>query len=513
MNNRLAGQPIGRLILILPLLAFLLRLGGAPLFDLDEGAFSEATREMFDRGDFLFTYLNGEPRFDKPILIYWLQAASVSLFGVTELAFRLPSALAAIAWCYATWMFARPRIGEDGALLALAVASTAIGPFVIGRAATADGLLNCLLALTLFDAWRHLESGRRAPLLRVFMWMGLGALAKGPVAIIVPGAVTFLYCASRGEWGTWLKAVFNPLGWLILVAIAGPWYAYAYLLHGQAFIDGFLMRHNVERFSGSLEGHSGGILYYVVFVPLLLMPWTGLLGTALARLRGSMENRLQRFLWIWFGFVLVFFSISGTKLPHYVLYGITPLFLLIAVHRESSRRSLPHLIWPTLLLALMPALPQIFDHLSRTTLGEGFFRDQMSRALEVAGTGYFIATFGVLVLWLALAVLWRTPPWRKLVLAGILQVVVLAAVVVPYVGELAQGPVKAAGLLAAQRPEKAVLWNFSTAASFSVYRQAVTPLRDPLPGELALCRTDRLPAGGVEVLFRQGGVVLARKLP
>ena len=73
-GGRLAGTFLGRLIFALPLLSFLLCLGGAPLFDVDEGAFSEATREMFERGDFLFTYLNGAPRFDKPIFIYWLQA-------------------------------------------------------------------------------------------------------------------------------------------------------------------------------------------------------------------------------------------------------------------------------------------------------------------------------------------------------------------------------------------------------------------------------------------------------
>lgn len=183
-GGRLAGTFLGRLVFALPLFSFLLCLGGAPLFDVDEGAFSEATREMFERGDFLFTYLNGAPRFDKPIFIYWLQALGYLVFGASEWAFRLPSALAAVVWSYATWHFARERFGRDAALVALAVASTALGPFAIGRAATADALLNCLLALTLFDVWRHLESGARAPLLRAFLWMGLGALTKGPVALM-----------------------------------------------------------------------------------------------------------------------------------------------------------------------------------------------------------------------------------------------------------------------------------------------------------------------------------------
>jgi 4-amino-4-deoxy-L-arabinose transferase-like glycosyltransferase len=68
------------------------------------------------------------------------------------------------------------------------------------------------------------------------------------------------------------RTVFNPLGLLILTAIAAPWYAYAYALHGQDFIDGFIMRHNVQRFSGSLEGHGGSAFYYLIAVPLLLLP-------------------------------------------------------------------------------------------------------------------------------------------------------------------------------------------------------------------------------------------------
>ena len=94
------------------LLSFFLALGRAPLFDVDEGAFSQATLEMFQRGDYLSTYLNGEPRYDKPILVYWLQAASVLAFGPTEFAFRLPTALCATLWCALVFLFTRAEIGR-----------------------------------------------------------------------------------------------------------------------------------------------------------------------------------------------------------------------------------------------------------------------------------------------------------------------------------------------------------------------------------------------------------------
>lgn len=505
---------VAGLIFVLPLAAFFLRLGGAPLFDVDEGAFSEATREMFERGDFLFTYLNGAPRFDKPILVYWLQALGYLIFGATEWAFRLPSAACAAAWAYATWYFARQRFGRDTALVALAVAATALGPLVIGRAATADALLNLLLALTLFDAWRHLESGRRAPLLRSYVWMGLGLLAKGPIAVIVPAGVTLLYCASRLEWKRWARAVFDPVGWALLLALVIPWYAHALATHGQDFIDGFFLRHNVQRFTATLEGHAGSAFYYVLVLPLLMLPWIGPLLASLRHAPADMGTSVRRFLWLWAGFVVVFFSLSGTKLPHYALYGATPLFLLIASHRDDLRRAWPHCIAPTLILAALPALPLLFDALSRSQAGDAFYRAQLSRALEAAEWPYYAITLGALVLWLAILVLARKlPPWPRLVAAGTLQVLALTLAVTPFVGEVLQGPVRQAGLLAHEIGGPAVTWRFTTAPSFSVYRQAVTPARAPQPGELALARTDRLPDSGIEVLYRAGGVALVRKLP
>ena len=108
---------------------FFWNLGAAPLTDVDEGAFSEATREMLARGDFVTTYLNGELRFDKPILTYWAQALPVAWAGPVEWAFRLPSALAACLWAWLLFRFAR-RYAPDAAVMATFMLASAIGPFV-----------------------------------------------------------------------------------------------------------------------------------------------------------------------------------------------------------------------------------------------------------------------------------------------------------------------------------------------------------------------------------------------
>ncbi len=103
---------------ILVFMSFFLGLGSAPLFDVDEGAFSEATREMMISKNYLTTYLNGSPRFDKPILIYWAQLVCVKLFGINEFAFRLPSALAGTAWATSIFLFVRKLVKMSICLVA-----------------------------------------------------------------------------------------------------------------------------------------------------------------------------------------------------------------------------------------------------------------------------------------------------------------------------------------------------------------------------------------------------------
>ena len=543
------------LAFLLPLALLSIRLGGAPLFDVDEGAFSEATREMFVRHDFLSTYLNGAPRFDKPILIYWLQALSLELFGgvgrAGEFAFRFPSVVAAAVWCQAVAVFAAPRIGVRNALFGCGIAATSLGVFVIGRAATADALLNALLVLALFDAWRVVErmsrgEGRtnavdaalaKPALRRAYLWIALGVLTKGPVAILIPVAAVFLY-AMVGRWvgarftiRDALRMFFDPLGWLILIAVAAPWYVAALALHGRDFVDGFILRHNVERFTGTLQGHSGSAFYYVLMVPLLTWPWLAWLVAALATLVRDLRTRaldpLRLFLWIWCLFVIVFFSLSGTKLPHYALYGCTPLFVLCAMERERVTRLWLAAVPVLLLLVFVALLPDLVTHAADAGwIRDPFYRAMAARADAATPASYrWIAWAGALVALSALA--WprrrrRARPQvdderrarrvaTRVLEAAVVATLLLCAIGAPLFGEILQGPVERAALFAKGLPEPAVTWNFHM-PSFAVYRGRVTPIGTPKPGELALTRVDRLPAdAGVDRLFEEGGVVLVRK--
>jgi 4-amino-4-deoxy-L-arabinose transferase-like glycosyltransferase len=506
-----ASRPLLVLTVLGVLLSFFFALGHSPLFDVDEGAFSQATMEMFERGDFLSTYLNGEPRYDKPILVYWLQAASVMWLGANEFAFRLPSAVCASLWALLTFLFARRRFGSNTGLLACCVMATSLGVYIIGRAATADALLNMLIAASMFAAWLHLETGRRAWLYTAFAAIGLGFLAKGPVAILIPGAVTFAFCLLRRNLKTWARAVFDWRGLLLLAAIAVPWYAFILQREGWAFVQGFFLKHNVGRFGGTLQGHAGSLLYYIPAVLIGTLPFTAFLIRTVLRVRVAWRDDLQCYLWLWFGFVLVFFSLSGTKLPHYILYGMTGMFILMAVH-GPERQSRFWALLPSLLFYLfLLGLPAIVDFV-RPSVRDAYYREALGGVHQYLGLGYFAFAASAAGLTVYFMLERRFDLSRKLVVSGIAAVVGLSAFVVPVGAGIQQEPIKEAALLARAKGYQVIMWRLN-APSFSVYYGRPTPSREPRPGDVVITKAERLaefPGYGFDVVYAKNGIVLAR---
>jgi 4-amino-4-deoxy-L-arabinose transferase-like glycosyltransferase len=488
---------------------FFYGIGSLPLFDLDEGAFAEATREMFERGDFVSTYLNGVPRYDKPILIYWLQAASVALLGVNELAFRLPSALAATAWVFLVYGFvARLRDTRTG-LVAAAMVATSLSITVIGKAAIADALLNMLLSASMFGAYIYLQDRDRRYLYATFAAVGLGFLTKGPVAILIPVAVTFFYCAVRRELRLWLKTVFDLRGVTLLLAIALPWYVLQYLKEGEAFIQGFFLKHNVSRFSSPMEGHGGGVFYYVPVVLFGVMPYTTPVLKALGRFRAALRDDLTLYLLIWFVFVFAFFSLSGTKLPHYMNYGYTGVLILAALSVAELRSRFWALLPPLVCLFALAGLPWIIQW-ALPRVEDAFYREGLSHAGAYFTGGYRAYFFAAIVLTLYFMIERRRSIPVKLLAEGIILAFGVAAFLMPAVARIHQVPVKEAALVAKSRGYEVVMWGLNM-PSFSVYRRQVTERRAPRPGEVVLTKRERLPRlADHEVLYEKNGVVLAR---
>ncbi len=493
-------------------LLYLLRLGAAPLFDVDEGAFAEATRELLASGDWGHTTLNGTDRFDKPILVYWLQALSMALLGANEWGARLPSALCVLAATVAAGRFAARRWGESTGALAVLVLGSCLGLLAIGRASTADGLLNALLIATGLSLWRFAESGERSSLRWAYFWCGLGLLAKGPVAVVVPGGALLLWslCSDRGR--TALRALAEPLGWLIALGVALPWYLYALQRHGMAFVEGFFLRHNVERFTGTLEGHGGGFLYYLVMLPLLLLPWSPLLVVVLARARALWREPLARFLLLWAGFVFALFSASGTKLPHYMLYGVAPLALLMARQLGELGRAGRAALWLVLAaqLALAAALPTLLPALA-PKVNDAWVRG-LFETVPAAPALHYGAALAVLVVGAALLA-HRFGFTQRYGAAALAVALLWVGAVIPWLSDTLQGPFKAAGIWARARSETVVQWQMHQ-PSFAYYRGIPAVQRDPAPGELALIKRHQLDEFPYrhDVVFEQRNLLLLQRL-
>jgi 4-amino-4-deoxy-L-arabinose transferase-like glycosyltransferase len=488
------------------LASFFLCLGTAPLFDVDEGAFSQATMEMFQRGDFLSTYLNGVPRYDKPILVYWLQAACVVLLGPTEWAFRLPSAICATLWCWLIFLFARAQCNITVGLAAAACAATSLGVFIIGRAATADSLLNLLIAAAMFSAWLYLQRGERKWLYGTFATIGLGVLAKGPVAILVPGAVTLLFCLLRRDVKTWLRMVFDWRGIVLFIAIAAPWYVVILQKEGWAFVEGFIMKHNVQRFSQPLQSHGGSLVYYFPVVLMAFLPHTGLFLRIFLKIKELWRDDLQCFLLLWFAFVFVFFSLSGTKLPHYVLYGMSGMFVLIGLQATQSPSRWWLAVPVVLLFAFLLALPWALDAAAART-SDAYYREALGLIRVRAAYYLYIGLAALFLLWLVLER--RIEAAHKLAAAGALAVASLAALVVPMLGAVQQ-PVKDVARGAHARGWDVVMWGIN-APSFSVYYGKAVAIRTPRPGDFVITRARRLnELPPHETFYSRGGVALVR---
>ena len=497
---------------ILVFTSFFLGLGSVPLFDVDEGAFSEATREMIISKNYLTTYLNGAPRFDKPILVYWLQLVCVKLFGINEFAFRLPSALAGTAWAASIFFFVRKEFGNRKAFMAAALMVMSLQIIIIATAAIADGLLNCFLAITMLAILQHIRTGSKQSILLAFAAAGFGMLTKGPIAILIPVVVSFLFCLQDKSLKTWISMILNPFGIALFLLIALPWYLLEYQDQGMAFIEGFFFKHNLSRFNTSFEGHSGSILYYIPVIIIGIMPFTGLLFTVLLNIKTLLTDTANRFLFIWFVFVFVFFSLSGTKLPHYTIYGYTPLFILMSRAMPLIKHPERFVVWPLLMLSLLAGLPFLLP-IAIQNIDDTFIQAILRGGIELTGQHHILIIIATMLAITAIQFIPRFSIAGKLISTGVVFSLLINIYLMPLAGKLLQQPVKEAALLAKKEGYKIVMWEVYN-PSFLVYSETFAETRAPKEGEVVLTTVKELNTlGKYTVLYSKYGIVMAKLIP
>ena len=337
-------------VLLLALLSFFGGLGRGAITDTDEAFYAESAREMVESGDWLTPHFNYEPRFQKPILYYWLTAATFALTGPNEFAARLWAAVFGVGLVLITTACGRRWFDETIGILAGAITATSFGYFALARLSLPDLPLAFFITLTIWAAFVATLERERQPrnwLLVAAAAAALGFLTKGPLGIIIPVLVIApVLLIERRSFDLELSDL--VLAGLLFLAMAMPWYIAMWWRHGPAYLEGFFIGDNYERFATARFNDPRPFWFYVPVLAGGLLPWTALtvvwLGPvwqAITRRRSVATVDLRLLLWL--VLPLIFFTLSIGKQPRYILPALPPLALLLAssiIERTREWRSL-----------------------------------------------------------------------------------------------------------------------------------------------------------------------------
>jgi 4-amino-4-deoxy-L-arabinose transferase-like glycosyltransferase len=322
---------------------FFYGLGQFGLIGADEPRYAQVAREMLERRDWITPTLGGQPWLEKPPLYYWQAILAYKVFGVSDWAARWPSAFDATLLVLALYFFLRRFLSGvelDGALIAASCA----GIDGYARAASTDMTLAATFAIGMLAWWAWHESGKKIYLALFFVFMALGTLAKGPIAPFLAGIIISLYAVTVREFRLFFKTVWLP-GVLLFCAIALPWYV-AVQLRNPEFFREFILEQNLGRFSHNIYHHLEPFWYYLPVAALALVPWTVFMVVAfiepiriwraepnsIPRVDSNPEKRPALYACCWLVVPIVFFSISQSKLPGYILPAIPAGALLLSIY-------------------------------------------------------------------------------------------------------------------------------------------------------------------------------------
>jgi 4-amino-4-deoxy-L-arabinose transferase-like glycosyltransferase len=345
-------------------------LGAFGLVGPDEPRYAWIARAMAQTGDWVTPRLYGIPWFEKPILYYWAAALGFGLHMPAEWAARLPSAIAALAAALAiswlAWKHYSPGHGfrsektsdalaTSPALLAPLIFSTSVATIGFARAATPDMLFSASIALAMASAASYLRQtgalrgteavpGSKAKLrlgtLALFgAFLGLGVLAKGPAAVILAGGAIGIWGIATSHFRTALRLA-HPLSVATFCIVALPWYVLC-ARRNPDFIHVFIFQHNFERYLTPMFQHKQPFWFFGPITLLAILPWAPILLAAAQEGRRIVRENIWRdspgfFFASWVVFPILFFSLSQSKLPSYILPAIAPLALLLAVSARSG---------------------------------------------------------------------------------------------------------------------------------------------------------------------------------
>jgi len=310
------------------------------LIGADEPRYAEVAREMLEHRDWITPTLGGHAWLEKPPLYYWQAMMAYSVLGVSDVSARVPAAIDATLLVIAMYLFFR-RFRRGVEVDAALITASCAGVVGYARAASMDMALAPAFAIGMLSWWAWRESGKRSYLALFYFFMALGMLAKGPVAPFLAALVIVLFAAAIREFRLIGRTLWLP-GIVLFCVIALPWY-FAVQMRNPQFFREFILEHNLARFSSDLYHHRQPFWYYLPVTALALAPWTVFgIAAIVESVRvwwaerksdggdPDFELQLSLFACCWLIVPVVFFSVSQSKLPGYILPAVPAGAVLLA---------------------------------------------------------------------------------------------------------------------------------------------------------------------------------------
>ena len=309
----------------------------------DEGRYAEISREMANSGDWITPRLNGIKYFEKPPLQYWMTALAFKLFGINEWTARLWTALCGFLGIVVVGIGGKRLFGERVAGFSMLLLATNVYYVGLGHINCLDMGLTFFLTLSMVAFLIAQHAPRAGPAERRWMLVAWSAaagavLSKGLVGVVIPSATLLIYSLIQREWSAWRRLHVVP-GLAIFLAICAPWFIVV-SRHNPEFAYFFFIHEHFLRYATHLHRRDEPWWFFVPLLIIGLLPWTTIALTGIYRAvqakfpRESFQP--QRFLLIWCGFVMLFFSLSGSKLPAYILPVFPALALLLGPYLANA---------------------------------------------------------------------------------------------------------------------------------------------------------------------------------
>ena len=321
------------LALVIVWTAICFRLGDLPLEQPDEGRNAEVAREMKESGAWLVPTYDGMAYLDKPAFYFKAVAISLACFGDSETAARMPSAAFGIGLAGLIYIFCRREYGVRCAALATMVLATTPLFLVNAHTVIFDIALSFFTVLAIFAGYRAEESegkSRRYWYLTGAVAAGFATLVKGPIGFLIPGLVLFVFHRYLGRRGL-LRRFFAPLNLLVFFVVVLPWFVGLSLVHRDFAYYG-LVEESFNRFTTTEFHRSKPFYFYGIIVVGMFLPWSLLLPEAAVAAWKSRRDRARPDVLciVWAVVVVIFFSLSQSKMPGYILSATVPCAVLVA---------------------------------------------------------------------------------------------------------------------------------------------------------------------------------------